>query len=142
MSCPCFCPQQPRSPGSGPESALLPLGDAWAGVCLALPENPAQPDDASLPLCNLGYARGACPRFPSHTGPDAVRFAIARDDGRSLQIYYDLERGHLPFHHGQVEYFREAGSFQPPLPATAFGHQARAYVASYLRRRKDASGSE
>jgi hypothetical protein len=100
------------------------------------------PDGACLPLCNLGYARGACARFPPDTAPDAVRFAIAREDGGSLQIYYVLERGHHPFDHGQIEYHFERDTFQPSLPATTFRDQARAYAASYLRRKKDAAGSE
>jgi hypothetical protein len=110
-------------------------------MCLAQPGHPVEPGDACLPLCNLGYARGACARFPSTDGPDAVRFAIARDDGRSLQIYYVLERGHHPFDHGQIEYRREEDAFQPAFPATAFNDQVRAYVASYLHRKRDA-GSE
>lgn len=142
MSCPRFSPRQPRIPGAGPESAPLPLGDAWTGVCLAQPGDPVEPLDAWLSLCNLGYARGTCPRFPSTGEPDAVRFAIARDDGNYLQIYYVLERGHHPFDHGSVEYHRDADVFQPPLPATPFRDQARAYVASYLRRKRDAAGPE
>jgi len=142
MSCPCFSPRQPRAPGFGPNSALLPLGDAWTGVCLAQPGDPVEPIEAQLSLCNLGYARGACPRFPSSDGPDAVRFAIAKDDGNYLQIYYVLERGHHPFDHGTVEYSRDVGAFQPALPATAFNDQAHAYVASYLRRKREAAGPE
>ena len=144
MSCPCFCPRQPRTGASGPASDLLPLGDAWTGVCLARPGDPVEPGDASLPVCNLGYARGTCARFPSDTAADAVRFAVARDDGHSLQIHFVLERGHHPLEHGQIEYHLEDDTFQPPLPATgtAFTAQARAYAASYLRRKRDFSGSE
>ena len=142
MSCPCFCPRQPRTPSSGPENALLPLGDAWAGVCLAQPEDPVPPDDATLPLCNLGYARGACARFPADTGPDAVRFAIAHDDGRTLQIYYVLERGHYPLTHGQIEYRFTLEAFEPALPPAISRDQAQAYVTSYRRHKSLAAGSE
>jgi hypothetical protein len=121
---------------------MLPLGDAWAGGCLAQPEHPVEPEDACLPLCNLGYARGVCARFPSATSPDAVRFAISRDDGESLQIYYVRERGHHPFDHGRLEYRRPQGSFLPALPATPLNDQALAYVTSYLRRKGAAAGSE
>ncbi|HMD70574.1 MAG TPA: hypothetical protein VKF41_04485 [Bryobacteraceae bacterium] len=137
MSCPCFCPRQPRTPASGPPSALLPLGGAWTGVCLAQPGDPVEPGDACLPLCNLGYARQSCARFPADTVADAVRFAIARDDGHSLEIHFVLERGHHPLDHGQIGYHFETDAFQPPLPATAFAGQARAYAASYLRRKRD-----
>jgi hypothetical protein len=101
-----------------------------------------EPGDALLTLCNLGYARGACPRFPADTAADAVRFAIARDDGHSLEIRYAVERGHLPLDYGQIWYRPAENAFQPPLPATALAGQARAYAASYLRRKSGAAGSE
>jgi len=106
-------------------------------VCLAQPGDPVEPGDACLPLCNLGYARQSCARFPADTVADAVRFAIARDDGHSLEIHFVLERGHHPLDHGQIGYHFETDAFQPPLPATAFAGQARAYAASYLRRKRD-----
>jgi hypothetical protein len=111
-------------------------------VCLAQPGDPVEPGDDLLLLCNLGYARGSCTRFPETSGPDAVRFAVARDDGLSLQIYYVLERGHYPFDHGRIEYHRETATVKPSLPAAAFDEQARAYAASYFRRKRDAAGPE
>jgi hypothetical protein len=144
MSCPCFRPRQPRTGDFRPASALLPLGDDWTGVCLAYPSDPADPGDACLSLCNLGYARGTCARFPSDTPADAVRFAIACDGGHTLRIHFALERAHHPFEHGQIEFHVEDEAFQPSLPATgtAFTAQARAYAASYLRHKRDAARSE
>ena len=141
MSCPCFCPRQPRTGGCSAANALLPLGDAWTGVCLAQPGNPVEPGEARLPLCNLGYARGTCERFPTETAADAVRFAIARDDGHCLELQFALERDHHPLDHGRIEYRLAEGAFEPTLPETAFACQARAYVASYLRRKSDAATS-
>ena len=121
---------------------MLPLGDAWAGTCLARPGEPLEPDAADLSLCNLGYARGVCPRFPEETAADAVRFAVARHAGGSLQIYYVLERGHHPLEHGQLEFDFTDAAFHPALPETPFHQQARAYVSSFQRRKKDAVASE
>ena len=137
MSCPYFYPVEALA-NAGPKCALLPLGDAWGGVCRAVPELPWEPGPATLrPLCNLGYARGACTRFPAGDGPDAVRFAISRNDGESLLLRYVLERDHLPFAHGTIEYSTGKGAFTGPgadeLGEVA-GRQARAYVDSYLRR--------
>jgi hypothetical protein len=91
------------------------------------------------PLCNLGYARGHCARFPSDDGPDAVRFAVSRDDGASLRVHYVIERDHHPFAHGPLDYSLAAGEFVNQPSAEIVGRQARAYVESYLRR-KAASG--
>lgn len=142
MCCPCFSPRLPRPAVAGEACAPLPLGDLWAGVCLAQPEDPVEPGDALLTLCNLGYARGACPRFTADTAANAVRFAIAADDGHSLEIRYAVERGHLPLDCGQIQYRLAEDAFQPPLAATAFAGQARAYAASYLRRQRGPAGSE
>lgn len=140
MSCPYFYPVEPRAPGGGAHSAMLPLGDAWAGMCRAVPDRPWRPEDAMLrPLCNLGYARGQCAHFPPDDGPDAVRFAVSRDDGASLRVYYVIERDHHPFAHGPLDYSLAAGDFVNPPSFENVGRQARAYVESYLRRKKEAS---
>ncbi len=140
MSCPYFCPVAPRARGSGPENAMLPLGDEWAGVCRAAPGPSPEPEEAVLrSLCNLGYARGMCARFPGDDGPDAVRFSVSRDDGASLGIYYVMERDHHPFAHGPLEYSLAGAAFvNPPLREIAI-RQATAYVESYLRRKKEAA---
>jgi hypothetical protein len=118
---------------------MLPLGGYWAGICRAVPEPRSQPDAATLrALCNLGYARGACSRFPEGDGPDAVRFTISGDDGATLRLYYVVERNHHPFAHGPLEYSRALATFaEPPANQTLRG-QAQAYVESYLRRKSGA----
>jgi len=120
---------------------MLPLGDAWDGVCRAVPGPPWKPGDAVLrSLCNLGYARGNCHRFPSDAGPDAVRFAVSRDDGATVCIHYVVERDHHPFVHGPLEYSLAGAAFVNPPAGEIVGRQARAYVESYLRRKKEACG--
>jgi hypothetical protein len=86
-------------------------------------------------LCNLGYARGTCARFPSGEGPDAVRFTVSRDQGDSLRIYYVLERDHHPFAHGPLDYSVARGAFVDPPAGETVSRQAQAYVESYLRRK-------
>ncbi len=42
----------------------MPLGDLWLGVCMADTGTPFRPDGQTLSeACNMGYARGRCPRF-------------------------------------------------------------------------------
>jgi len=131
MACPSFYPVEPRAC-----TTILPLGDSWAGVCRAVPNLPWQPDEAMLQrLCNLGYARGTCARFPAVDGPDAVRFTVSRDEGACLRIYYVLERDHHPFAHGPLDYSVAGGAFVNPPASETMGRQAQAYVESYLRRK-------
>jgi len=141
MSCPYFDPVAPQSPGSGPENAMLPLGGVWDGLCRTVPGEPWQPDRATMQaLCNLGYARGSCARFPSRDGPDAVRFAIAGDDGATVRLYYVIERDHHPFAHGafaQGPLDRLDGPAGNSSPLLA--RQAAAYIQSYRRRKREAS---
>jgi hypothetical protein len=114
MSCPYFYPVEPRA-----STAILPLGDRWAGICRAVPDLPWQPDEAVLArLCNLGYARGS------------------RDQGASLRIYYVMERDHHPFAHGPLDYSVASGTFVETPAGDTMSRQALAYVESYLRRKR------
>jgi len=117
----------------GVRYAMLPLGGFWDGVCHARGSgDPWRPDeDTVLPLCNLGYARGYCDRFPQEDGPDAVRFAILGDDGSSIRLRYTAERDHYPHAHGALELSRPLAG--PPI-GELLARQAQAYVNSYLRR--------
>ncbi|MGA7234397.1 MAG: hypothetical protein WBY44_01875 [Bryobacteraceae bacterium] len=141
VSCPYFHPRAPRFDAGDPQSAMLPLGGAWSGVCRAVPGDAWQPEAADVERrCNLGYARGVCPRFPDHGGPDAIRFTVSSDDGAVLRLYYVAERDHHPYAHGPIEYSRIAAIEPPSANCEPLDAQARAYAASYLRRKFEASG--
>lgn len=117
----------------------MPLGDLWSGVCTADPAMPVRPDELTLSdSCNMGYARGRCPRFPVAAGADAVRFCISRDSGDLVQVMYAIEQDHHPLAHGTVEYARSSGTFGTALNAK-LETQARAYISSYLRRKPAAA---
>jgi hypothetical protein len=137
MACPYFDPVSPRTPDIPPETATLPLGDIWSGVCRAVPETPMTPDATTeWRCCNFGYARRSCDRFPkARKGPDAARFAVRRDKGGIVTIYFVLERDHHPFSHGALEWSRQDGSFTTVPSSTLLLRQATAYVSSYLRRK-------
>lgn len=139
MACPYFYPVEPRG-RQATRDAMLPLGDQWAGVCHAHPEQPSQPDETGLrPLCNLGYARGNCARFPTGMGPDAVRFAIFRDVAGTIGITYVVERDHHPFAHGRLAYSAEAAAFAEPPSSAILARQAQAYAESYRRRKSQSA---
>ena len=133
MPCPYFYPVEPLV---WPSAPMLPLGDAYSGHCHSDPSRPADPERTALrDLCNLGYARGRCARFPAAAAPDAVRFCAIGDDGSIIRVAWVRERDHYPFDNGELEYAVAAESFTA-APLDAIGmRQAHAYVASYLRRK-------
>jgi hypothetical protein len=141
MACPHFHGVKPHSRTGGSPSAMLPLGDAWEGVCRAVPGETWVPDETTLlGPCNMGYARGACARFPAGEGPDAARFTLVRDEGARLRLYYVLERDHHPWAHGPLEYSVIDGAFLNSDAGGIASRLAHHYVESYLRRKAEASG--
>ena len=117
----------------------LPLNDAFRGVCRAgEPSN----GDAFEPLeklqrelCNCGYARGWCERFPADSAADAVRFSILDDADGIVRLVYVLEREYAPVEHGIVEYsIPESRPISDPSELLAA--QARAFLEAYIRNRK------
>ena len=113
----------------------MPLGDVWSGVCRS-GAAPFSPDDFTVTeLCNMGYARGKCSRFPEEGAPDAARFMIALDEHQLIRIQYAVERDHHPHAHGMLEYTRTGGALAGSTVDALLESQALAYVASYLRRR-------
>ena len=127
MACPCFEPGE-RLPGLNGS-----LGDLYAGICRAAA--PWRPDDRTVAEhCNIGYARGRCPRFPDLESRDAVRFSVATHGGAVVRILYSLERDHRPLSHGVLEYSTAAGEFVDASGDAALERLAAAYIRSYLRR--------
>jgi hypothetical protein len=137
MACPCFYPVD-RIAQTETKSPPAPLGDIFTGVCRARAEGEWLPDPVTArQLCNFGYARARCPRFPGD-GADAVRFSISKDQDGFIGIYWVVEKNHLPWGHGPLEYSREAACFTLAHPDARLARQAQAYVSSYLRRKGEA----
>ena len=131
MACPYFEPTKL----SVDARTLRPLRNFWSGVCHAEPGHPFEQADQALlnECCNMGYARDKCSRFPAASGPDAVRFTVVRDAGQMIQVSFAVEKNHLPYAQGLLEYSREQESFVVSLPNGLIEQQARAYLAGYLR---------
>ena len=143
MSCPYFYPVEPDTSDTDVRSALLPLGLIWVGVCHAGAAESGPPEEASVRrLCQLGYARERCSRFPANdAGADAVRFTISRDDGQLLHLHYVLERDHHPYAHGSLEYQRGSARLVRAPQNEIVRRQAEAYITSYLRQKEQRAGS-
>jgi len=128
VACPFFLPvRRLGSSGWNPEPRL-PLGDAYGGSCHARASSPFEPpEEIQRDLCNCGYARGRCSRFPDNGAADAVRFSVTGDQDGRVTLVYILEKDHAPVEHGPLDPACEA---REPLAS-----QARAFVESHLRQR-------
>ena len=133
MACPYFYPFV-RFETSGWEiPRRLPLGDAYSGECRA---NGAafQPEETRVrQVCNLGYGRSCCERFPEAASADAVRFHVAKHRGKLIRIQYVFEKDCWPKEHGVIECSGAAVSNGPA--DDILRKQAAAFLESYLRRR-------
>jgi hypothetical protein len=115
MACPYFQPVKQLDSNGWDPVPRLPLGAAWSGFCLAIPEAPLEPPESvQQDFCNCGYARGRCASFPGDTAADAIRFA--QQDGTLLYI---LEKDHAPL---------AFGKFQESEHGAALVAQARAFL--------------
>jgi hypothetical protein len=132
VPCPFFMPLRRLDRGAWANPPRLPLGDPYYGTCVARPSDQfSAPETIQRELCNCGYARGLCDRFPEDAAADAVRFSVKDDNGGLIRLVYVVEKDHAPVEHGELEYDGAVtGQHTELLHA-----QARAFAESYLRRR-------
>jgi len=135
VACPYFYPTERMIGRLWPHPARLPLGDGHAGLCQADPGAEYRPGERAIAeWCNLGYARGQCPRCPGGDGPDAVRFTVSGEGDGRVRIYWTREKDHRPGDHGPLEFDIALRSLVSPHPNLILSRQAEAYAESYLRR--------
>ena len=140
MACPYFYPLARLENHGWVIPPRVPLGDAYAGECRA-DAAVFQPDEThARQICNAGYGRGACDRFPKDASIDAVRFHIAQDSGELIRIQYVFEKDCWPVKDGVVEFAAASREIQGTDDAVLRG-QAGAFVESYLRLRNCAAAS-
>jgi len=134
MACPYFLPVERVPQATGKRMPPAPLGDTWSGMCHAA-QGDWHPDPQTVQqLCNFGYARARCARVPPD-GPDSARFAVSSDHDGLIRISWVMEKDHLPFAHGQLEYAPDGGPAGAGHPDACLARQAQAYVSSYLHRK-------
>ena len=131
MACPYFVPEAPLDASVWLRPPRAPLGELFDGTCSAGGSETRPAGECVRELCNFGYARGRCDRFPSSTEADAVRFSIASDRDGRVELTYLIEAEHRPAEHGVLYY--AAGEVEG-TESMALGAQARAFVGSYRRR--------
>ena len=137
MACPFFMPSRRLEHVGWVVPPRLPLGDPWGGTCHAHADDIIEPPDLQQrELCNCGYARARCERFPGGESADAIRFSITGDTGGVIKMVYIIEKDHAPAAHGVLQ-FPEAGEVTGVSALIA--QQARAFLESYLHRRARAA---
>ena len=133
VACPFFMPSRRLEHVGWVRPPRLPLGDPWAGTCHARADDIFEPPEIQQrELCNCGYARSRCDRFPGREAADAMRFSITSDTGGVIRMVYIVEKDHAPASHGVLE-FSESGEVSGVSDLLA--QQARAFLESYLQRR-------
>lgn len=136
MACPFFHPDAPIEDGAWLKPPRVPLGDPCKGVCQASPDQHRPSFDDLRALCNHGYARTRCDRFPASATADANRFSIAGDRDGAVELIYIRERDYGPLEHGPATYHVTDQAFTGlPDGDTAINAQARQFIASYLNRK-------
>jgi len=137
VACPFFVPSRRLEITGWRHAPRLPLGDPFGGACHADPADIIEPPDAKhqRDLCNCGYARGRCDRFPGGSAADAVRFSVTDDTAARLLVVYVVEKDHAPAEFGTLEYSIENAYLDGPPISDILVQQAHAFLESYLRRR-------
>lgn len=130
MACPFFVPVEPLGRDHWLHAPRFPLGEAYRGVCQARAEPFTPPESSLEDVCNCGYARGRCDRFPQDAA-DAVRFSVIAENEEHIRVVYVLERDHAPESHGVVEYSKATAEIVGA--AGRLEAQARAFIATHLR---------
>lgn len=131
MACPYFFPIARIDDRAWAVAPRLPLGDPYTGECRAQVEAITPGEQTLRQLCNRGYGRGGCERFPAAAPADAVRFHVTRQDGSTLVIQYIFEKDCWPIRQGLLEY---SGGAPGPADDLILQQQATVFAQSYLRR--------
>lgn len=133
MACPYFFPVARFETSAWVVAPRLPLGDPYRGECRA-GTAAFEPEETRVrEVCNLGYGRACCDRFPESAAADAIRFHVADDRGQLIRIQYVFEKDCWPKDRGTFEC--SGGGVSKGPDDDILRRQATAFLESYLRRR-------
>ncbi len=130
VPCPYFLPKEALKETGWAVPPRTPLGVLCAGECHAGPV----PQPASHVLCNFGYARGVCERFPSKAPADAIRFVITARDADVIHVRYLFERACSPQSHGTLVYYASEGRLVGAEGSPILGGQVESFLRHALDR--------
>lgn len=136
MACPFFKPSRRLETSGWLRPPRFPLGGLFSGACHAHPDEVVEPPETQQrEVCNCGYARGRCDRFPGDGSADAVRFSVTDETAERVSLVYVLEKDHAPVEHGTLEYSIGDARLMTPRLSDILAQQGRAFLESYLSRR-------
>ena len=136
MACPFFVPSRRLEISGWVRPPRFPLGDPFGGSCHAVPADIIEPPEArQRELCNCGYPRGRCDRFPGDSLADAVRFSVTDDTPGTVSMVYVIETNHAPIEYGTLLYEIDGARLDGTGLSDTLMQQARAFLESYLLRR-------
>ncbi len=130
LPCPWFLPVTRLTSDEWIHAPRMPLGDPFSGVCKARADDPFIPKDPELrELCNCGYARGRCDRFPPDSA-DAIRFSVIQKSETTIRVAWAVECAHAPKEFGTLVSIE--GKITAPSCAAAplLAAQAAAFIRS------------
>ena len=133
MACPYF---EPRSVAASPlhANARLPLVEEYEGLCLAAAEPFTAPADTQFRLCNQGYPRGGCERFPSDETRSCLRYELLSRNENTLEVMIIAERDYAPVDWRVVRYSTATGAEEPEISDACMRAQLAAFCRAYLNR--------
>lgn len=128
MSCQFF---EPLAPVLDPQfrNGRLPLIQEHEGMCHA----GGADTFANGPVCNHGYARGNCERFPKEEPSIALRYSVLRCDGRELEVLCIAEENHVPVRSRRLHFSPDLNRLSEMDLDACLAAQAIAFSRSYLR---------
>lgn len=135
MACPFFRPTERLDESAWLKPPRAPLGEPCRGICTAEGSGFEPGIPALREMCNFGYARGRCARFPAAAECDAVRFSVSSDRESRVNLIFILEKDYAPLRHGAVEYDVRGGRFLTEIEDGSLRAQAQRFLDSYLKRR-------
>lgn len=131
MACPYF---EPRSIAASPlhANARLPLIEEYEGLCRVAAEPFAAPADTQFRLCNQGYPRGGCERFPSDETRSCLRYELLSRSEDIFEVMIIAERDYAPVEWRVVKYSFAAGTVEPEMSDACMRAQLAAFCRAYL----------
>lgn len=131
MPCPLFEPQKKTELAQSP-LGRFPLLFEFEGACGST--TPKGGDQQHLQICNLGYAKGRCSRFPDDFPVSAVRFHVTAKTAQVLSVLVLEEADHWPYFSYPIKFLIAEGRLDPEIEDRCRRAQIFQFCRSFLEK--------